>query len=100
MKKHSVFLLLILVACSVGDAQGLRVHDVGPTRRACTECGECMTGCRHGAKNTLNENYLYLAESAGAEIRPMSTVVDVRAADSGYEVHIVPTDKRRKAKPT
>jgi cholesterol oxidase len=72
----------------------------GPTRRACTECGECMTGCRHGAKNTLNENYLYLAERAGAEIRPMSTVVDVRATESGYEVHVAPTDKRRKAKPT
>jgi cholesterol oxidase len=59
-----------------------------------------MTGCRHGAKNTLNENYLYLAERAGAEIRPMSTVVDVRATDSGYEVHVVPTDKRRKARPS
>jgi cholesterol oxidase len=85
----------------------------GPSRRACLECGECMTGCRHGAKNTLNENYLYLAERAGAEIRPMTTVVDVRAvpggsdgvdgvdgADEVYEVHTVPTDKRRRAKPT
>ena len=77
----------------------------GPTRRACVECGECMTGCRHGAKNTLNENYLYLAERAGAEIRPMTTVVDVKAlggdgSDGGYEVHVVPTDKRRKARPT
>ena len=25
-------------------------------------CGECMTGCRHNAKNTLVKNYLYLAE--------------------------------------
>jgi len=24
----------------------------GPARRGCLECGECMTGCRHGAKNT------------------------------------------------
>ena len=79
----------------------------GPSRRACRECGECMTGCRHGAKNTLNENSLYLAERAGAEIRPMTTVVDVRAvpagqnaADEGYEVHTVPTDKRRRSKPT
>ena len=47
----------------------------GPSRRACAECGECMTGCRHGAKNTLNENYLHLAEKAGAVVHPLSTVV-------------------------
>jgi len=76
----------------------------GPTRRACVECGECMTGCRHGAKNTLNENYLYLAERAGAEIRPMTTVVEVKQTvnrtGGGYEVSVVPTDRRRRAKPT
>ena len=35
---------------------------VGPSRRGCLETGECMTGCRHNAKNTLVKNYLYLAE--------------------------------------
>lgn len=69
----------------------------GPTRKACTECGECMTGCRHGAKNTLNENYLYLAEKAGAVIHPMTTVAAVREdAEGGYQVTTVPTDARRK----
>ena len=38
----------------------------GPDRNACTDCGECMTGCRHNAKNTLVKNYLYLAEQNGA----------------------------------
>ena len=38
----------------------------GPERRGCLECGECMTGCRHDAKNTLPKNYLHLAEQAGA----------------------------------
>ena len=28
---------------------------VGPSRRGCLETGECMTGCRHNAKNTLAE---------------------------------------------
>ena len=37
---------------------------VGPSRRGCLETGECMTGCRHNAKNTLVKNYLYLAERA------------------------------------
>jgi cholesterol oxidase len=51
---------------------------VGPDRTGCTECGECMTGCRHGAKNTLVKNYLYLAERAGAEVHPLTTADVVR----------------------
>jgi cholesterol oxidase len=51
-----------------------------------------MTGCRHGAKNTLVTNYLYLAENNGAEIHPLTTVTDVRPRRSGgYEVRTQPT---------
>ena len=50
----------------------------GPDRTGCIECGECMTGCRHGAKNTLTTNYLALAESNGAEVHPLTTVTGVR----------------------
>ncbi|WP_256105017.1 GMC family oxidoreductase N-terminal domain-containing protein [Streptomyces sp. ODS05-4] len=73
----------------------------GPARRACTECGECMTGCRHGAKNNLTENYLHLAERAGAVIHPMTTVTAVTDDPSGdgYRVSVVPTHRRRKAAP-
>ncbi|WP_230194879.1 GMC family oxidoreductase N-terminal domain-containing protein [Streptomyces coriariae] len=72
---------------------------VGPARKACTECGECMTGCRHGAKNTLNENYLHLAEKAGAVVHPLTTVVSVTDdSQGGYAVATLPTDDRRKAK--
>jgi cholesterol oxidase len=46
----------------------------GPERRGCIQCGECMTGCRHNAKNTLVKNYLHLAERAGAEVRERCTV--------------------------
>ncbi|MFD4292045.1 FAD-dependent oxidoreductase [Rhodococcus sp. NPDC058505] len=60
---------------------------VGPARTGCIECGECMTGCRHGAKNTLVKNYLGLAELAGATIVPMTTVDSLReAADGTWEV--------------
>lgn len=81
---------------------GQRVPDpyfggAGPDRRACTECGECMTGCRHGAKNTLTENYLYLAEKAGAVVHPMTTVVALTDdSQGGYAVSTLPTDDRRK----
>ncbi|MFB7509846.1 GMC family oxidoreductase N-terminal domain-containing protein [Streptomyces broussonetiae] len=69
----------------------------GPSRNACTECGECMTGCRHGAKNTLNENYLHLAQQAGAVVHPMTTVVSVTDdSRGGYAVATLPTDRKKK----
>jgi cholesterol oxidase len=69
-------------------APGVEVADpffggVGPTRRGCIECGECMTGCRHGAKNTLLQNYLYLAERGGAEVHPLTTVTAIRPLPDG-----------------
>ncbi len=46
----------------------------GPARTGCTECGNCMVGCRVGAKNTLVKNYLALAERLGVTIEPLRTV--------------------------
>ncbi|CAN7334909.1 GMC family oxidoreductase [Knoellia sp. LjRoot47] len=58
---------------------GVEVEDpyfggAGPRRTGCVECGNCMVGCRHGAKNTLRKNYLHLAEALGVVIEPMRTV--------------------------
>jgi cholesterol oxidase len=62
----------------------------GPRRRGCIEVGECMTGCRHNAKNTLMKNYLYLAERAGARVHELTTVTAVRPlAEGGYAVDTV-----------
>lgn len=55
----------------------------GPDRTGCIECGECMTGCRHNAKNTLPKNYLGLAESAGAIVHPLRTVTEIRERPGG-----------------
>jgi cholesterol oxidase len=68
----------------------------GPKRTGCTYCGSCMIGCRVGAKNTLDKNYLYFAEKQGAEVIPETRVVDlrpIRAADGsdGYEVITKPS---------
>ncbi|MCV7401936.1 GMC family oxidoreductase [Mycobacterium fragae] len=71
----------------------------GPARTGCREVGECMTGCRHNAKNTLVKNYLYLAESAGAQVHPMTTVTGFeQRADGLWQVHTVRTGRwlRRK----
>ena len=64
----------------------------GPERTTCNGCGGCMMGCRNGAKNTLDKNYLYLAEKHGAAVFPETKVVDVRPLNGkpdggdGYEV--------------
>ncbi|MEN0130290.1 MAG: GMC family oxidoreductase [Brevundimonas sp.] len=58
----------------------------GPARSGCLQCGECMTGCRHGAKNTLTTNYLYLAEQAGVVVVPETTVTALRPSGDGWTV--------------
>ncbi|KJL27846.1 GMC oxidoreductase [Microbacterium oxydans] len=55
----------------------------GPDRTGCTLCGNCMVGCRVGAKNTLMKNYLALAERRGAVIEALRTVVDIHELPGG-----------------
>ena len=84
-----------------GQAPGEQVEDpffggAGPARNACLNCGECMSGCRHNAKNTLVKNYLYLAEQQGARVMPLSTVTRIRPrAGGGYDVTIKYTKAKR-----
>jgi cholesterol oxidase len=58
----------------------------GPERTGCTFCGSCMIGCPVGAKNTLDRNYLYLAEGLGARIIPETEVTGVKPCNGGYEI--------------
>jgi cholesterol oxidase len=59
----------------------------GPARAGCIGCGGCMVGCRHNAKNTLDKNYLHLAEQAGATVHPEHEVVDIEPlAGGGFRV--------------
>lgn len=71
-----------------GTPEGTRMPDpffggTGPDRTTCTNCGQCMVGCRVGAKNTLVKNYLHLAERAGAVVHPLTTVTAVRPLPDG-----------------
>ncbi|MET0757106.1 MAG: GMC family oxidoreductase [Mycobacterium sp.] len=71
----------------------------GPARTGCIECGECMTGCRYGAKNTLVKNYLGLAESAGAQVHPMTTVTGFEQRSDGvWEVRTARTGRTLRTK--
>ncbi len=71
-----------------GDGNGVKSKDpffggVGPDRNGCLQCGGCMTGCRHNAKNTLPKNYLGLAEKAGAKVFPEHTVIKTEQLSDG-----------------
>jgi cholesterol oxidase len=71
-----------------GDGSGVKSMDpffggVGPDRDGCLQCGSCMTGCRHNAKNTLPKNYLGLAEKAGAKVFPEHTAVKTEQLPDG-----------------
>ncbi len=61
----------------------------GPLRYGCTRCGGCMVGCRYGAKNTLDRNYLYFAERLGAEIVAEREAVRLRRTHDGWDVDTV-----------
>ncbi len=89
-----------ILQAAQGQPEGTLVPDPyfggeGPERSTCIGCGGCMMGCRYGAKNTLDMNYLYLAEKHGAQVFPETKVVDVRPlhgrrdGGDGYEVYTV-----------
>jgi len=93
-----------------GETGGQKVPDPffggeGPERTTCTACGGCMMGCRHGAKNTLDLNYLYFAEKHGAQVFAETRVVDVRPLNGtgdgsdGYEVRTVNSTARFRRHP-
>ncbi len=62
----------------------------GPDRTGCIHCGACMTGCRHNAKNTLDKNYLHLAQQLGVSILAENEVTSVnpiaKNGSEGYEI--------------
>jgi cholesterol oxidase len=69
----------------------------GCARRSCSLCGECIIGCNTGAKNTLDLNYLSRAKKAGAEIRHLCEVRQMRRLTGGsprFEVRYVRHDSK------
>ncbi|MFN3586737.1 MAG: NAD(P)-binding protein, partial [Moraxellaceae bacterium] len=62
----------------------------------CNHCGFCCTGCHLKAKNTLDLNYLAVAEAHGARILPLHVVEAVQPVDGGYVVHAFDVGSGRK----
>ena len=79
-------------ASSGGEVPDPYFGGEGPARTPCNFCGACMTGCRVGAKNTLDRNYLYIAENRGAVVLPETEVVFVQpraGSEDGVEGYTV-----------
>ena len=95
---------LLLKECAIGMDKQSRYHKVdvgiyfgnagetkkdpyfdgsGPDRSGCVLCGGCMVGCRFNAKNTLDKNYLYLAEKLGVQILSEQEVEDIKLLENG-----------------
>lgn len=61
-------------------------NDKGQTQGTCIHCGNCPIGCQVKAKNTLDLNYIPLAEKHGAEVRPLHFVKLIKPNGNGYTV--------------
>jgi cholesterol oxidase len=58
-------------------------------QRKCINCGDCMTGCNVGAKNTVYMNYLPLAKLGGAHIFTQTAVRHVeKSNDDSWTVNV------------
>ncbi len=67
----------------------------GPDRTGCNFCGGCMVGCRYGAKNTLDKNYLYLARQKGLVLYSDMEADWVRPTEEGYEISATASSKEK-----
>ncbi len=62
----------------------------GVWQAPCSFCGDCVTGCRVGAKNTLDVNYLPLARNEGAELFAGVEVDWIeRRPDGSWRLHLI-----------
>ncbi|HEX2731356.1 MAG TPA: GMC oxidoreductase [Polyangiaceae bacterium] len=72
---------------AISRKKGPNAH--GVEQSACSACGACSTGCPEKAKNTLDHNYLALAERFGADTRTQAEVTHLERVGEQWQVHFV-----------
>lgn len=70
-------------------------NHVGVEQRPCILCGDCVTGCNHTAKNTVQMNYLPDAWNHNAEIFTETPVRYIEKKDDKWLVHFEIPDSDR-----
>ncbi|WP_437931544.1 GMC family oxidoreductase [Sorangium sp. So ce291] len=71
------------------------VNQQGQRQGTCVHLGNCDIGCDVRAKNTLDLNYIPLAERHGAEVRPLHIVRRIEPDGTGYRVYFDRIDGER-----
>ena len=61
-------------------------NGIGPPRRGCDHSGHCMVGCKQGGKNSLDRNYLFLAERLGVKIYPQTEAITIIHDNGAYQI--------------
>ena len=72
-----------------------RVNHVGVEQEKCSNCGDCVTGCNHKAKNTTAVNYLPDARNHGAEIYTEVAVKYIERSGEKWVVYFDPCNLGR-----
>jgi len=75
------------LAVNFGDPGRTQPNKFGVEQAGCIHCGECDIGCNIHAKNTLDLNYLAVAEQQGASIVTQCEARYIAAGPDGYTIH-------------
>nr|MBP8180966.1 GMC family oxidoreductase [Acidimicrobiia bacterium] len=71
---------LARLAVTIADS----TNAAGRFQPACTGCGNCVSGCNVGAKNTVDRNYVHRAIEHGAQVKERHEVISLRR-DDGHD---------------
>jgi cholesterol oxidase len=74
------------------DALADGLNHVGVPQGACVACGDCISGCNYGAKNTVLMNYLPDAKRHGAEIFTGTRVSELAPDAGGWRLRVQTSD--------
>jgi cholesterol oxidase len=72
----------------------------GLIQRDCIDCGDCLTGCNVGAKNTLATNYLPIARRNGTMMFTQTEVRDIEKCDGFWKVNFIYFERDEKGRHT
>ncbi len=90
LKKSAVALKAPFSVVDVNVSFEAHANEAGTAMKACNLCGDCATGCNHGAKNTTLMNYLPMARRHGAELFTQVEVEYLERKGDGWIVHYAP----------